>query len=72
VYDWFDYFVGGPSGDSDSSGRSELFAEGLAAYFQGGLPKLREFLFKGIKDQDTRYHVADTMIAIWTRYQIIK
>lgn len=72
VDEWFNYFIGGPSGTNDEAGRAELFAEGLAAYFDGGKVRLREFLFKGIKDQTARYHVADTLISIWTRYGIIE
>ena len=74
VDSWFDYFIGGPSGQSDKAGRSELWAEGLAAYFANGAGKtgLRLFLYKGIKDQTDRYHVADTMIAIWKRYGIVE
>lgn len=71
VYDWFDYFVGGPDGNTDADGRSELFAEGLAAYLEGGMTSLVEFLFNGIKDNDSRFATADKMVNIWERYGIL-
>ena len=76
VNEWFNYFIGGPSGTNNEMGRAELFAEGLAAYFNGnhaeGKTRLRNFLFNGIKDTDKRRIVAEKMIDIWKRYKIIE
>ncbi len=65
------YYRGGPSGVDDADGRSELFAEGMAAYFQGGRESLEDFLQEVPEDLGVRTYVVETMIAVWTRYGII-
>lgn len=66
------YYRGGPSGSDAADGRSEFFAEGLAAYFQAGKPGLRAFLIEGLPDQITRNYVVNQMIDVWKRYGIIE
>lgn len=68
------YYRGGPSGASDEDGRSELFAESMAAYFHGGRQGMVSFLAAipnetGIMQRD---YVIDTIIGIWHRYGILE
>lgn len=68
------YYRGGPSGTSDEDGRSELFAESMAAYFHGGRQGMVGFLAAipnetGIMQRD---YVIDAIIGIWYRYGILE
>ena len=72
------YYRGGPSGSSDEDGRSEMFAEAYAAYIRGGRVGLRGFLAAvptSVEDDDSdfnpREYAIDTILAVWTRYEII-
>ena len=59
-----DYYRYGPDGTSAVNGASEAFAEGYSRYLEGG--KLRLTGFLGSKA------AAEELIAIWTKYGIIK
>lgn len=53
-----------PSDEALEAGRMELFAEGLAAYFDGGIAGLKKFL-----DNDS--DLSAQAVAVWQRYGVI-
>lgn len=65
---FIEYYRLGSEGD-DISGRSEFWAEGMAAYFDGGYLGLLDFLDE-VPAADRGY-VADKMIEIWKYWSII-